>query len=306
MIRQLFYRLAPDRHVEVPLTRTGADRFVPWLIAPMAYLATLSLIAAMASSVLVDSWENGLTGALTVQIRAIDENDRGPADMSVSIGQALAILRDWPGVAAATPIDPPEVGRLLEPWLGDDLPLDQLPLPALIDVTLSGDPAVDVAALDAAPSAEVPGAAIDDHATWLADMRAVANTVTLISGILVVLITVSAVATLVFVTRAGLAIHGHVIALLHIIGATDDYVARQFEWYAFALALRGAVIGFVLALATLFVFDRAVAGGPADQLPDIGLSAAQWASLVLVPVVSTLLAAVTARVTVLAELTRMP
>src|SRR3546814_5129324 len=56
-----------------------------------------------------------------------------------------------------------------------------------------------------------------------------ADTIRLVAMILVVLIALAAVAAIVFVTRAGLAIHRPVIDLLHLIGATDAYVARQFE-----------------------------------------------------------------------------
>ncbi len=308
MIAWLWRRIAPDTGPEVPLKRSGADRFVPWLIAPMAYLATLSLAAVMTAAALIDGWDVGLTGSLTIQIQAAKTG--GDEEHAISTGEALAVLRDWPGVADAVPIDRPVVAELLGPWLGEDLPIDQLPLPTLIDVTLSGDPPVDLPALSAALDDAAEGVTVDDHGTWLSDLKAVANTVLLFASLLMLLISLSAVATVVFVTRAGLAIHRNVIDLLHTIGATDSYVARQFEWYAFALGLRGAVIGFVLAVATLVVMYRVagVAGeaGAGSLLSMPALTQAQWASLILVPVAAILLAAITARATVLRTLARLP
>lgn len=305
MIAWLWRRIAPETGPEVPLKRSGADRFVPWLIAPMAYLATLSLAAVLTTAALIDGWDVGLAGSLTIQIQAAKYGEA--EDSAVSTGEALSVLHDWPGIADATPIDKPEVAELLGPWLGDDLPVEQLPLPTLIDVTLSGEPPVDLAALAAALEAEVEGVTVDDHATWLSDLKAVANTVLLFASILMVLISLSAMATIVFVTRAGLAIHRNVIDLLHTIGAPDVYVARQFEWYAFALGLRGAAIGFGLAIVTLLLMSRVVGGaGGTSLLTMPSLSLAQWASLILVPVVVILLAAVTARATVLRTLARMP
>ncbi len=308
MIAWLLRRISPDTGPEVPLKRTGADRFVPWLIAPMAYLATLSLAAVMTAMALIDGWDVGLTGSLTIQIQAAGTG--GEAEHAISTGEALAVLRDWPGILGATPIDKPVVAELLGPWLGEDLPVEQLPLPTLIDVTLSGETPVDVDALTAALRDTVAGVTVDDHGSWLSDLRSVANTVLLFAGLLMALISLSAVATVVFVTRAGLAIHSNVIDLLHTIGATDSYVARQFEWYAFALGLRGAVIGFLLAIATLILMNRVVGvageAGTTSLLSMPGLSEAQWASLVLVPVAAILLAAITARATVLRTLSRMP
>ena len=305
MIAWLWRRIAPETGPEVPLRRSGADRFVPWLIAPMAYLATLSLAAVMTTAALIDGWDVGLSGSVTIQIQAAKTGEA--EDGAVSTGKALSVLRGWPGIADATPIDTPEVAELLGPWLGDDLPIEQLPLPTLIDVTLSGDPPVDLEALAAALDAMVDGVTVDDHATWLSDLKAVANTVLLFAAILMILISLSAVATVVFVTKAGLAIHGNVIDLLHTIGATDAYVARQFEWYAFALGLRGAAAGFVLAVMTLILMNRIVGGAGAASLLSIpGMSEAQWVSLILVPVAAVLLAALTARATVLRTLSRMP
>ena len=304
MIAWLLRRIAPDTGPEVPLKRSGADRFVPWLIAPMAYLATLSLAAVMTAGALIDDWDVGLTGSLTIQIQAAGTG--ASEDHAVSIGEALSVLRGWPGIAGAVPIDRPEGAALLDPWLGTDLPIEQLPLPTLIDVTLSGDPPVDLGALEAALEDTVDGVTVDDHATWLSDLKAVANTVLLFAGILMVLISASAVATVVFVTRAGLAIHRNVIDLLHTIGATDSYVARQFEWYAFALGLRGAAIGFALAVLTLLLMSRVAGGNGGSMLSMPALTAAQWASLTLVPVAAILLASVTARTTVLRTLARLP
>lgn len=305
MIAWLWRRIAPETGPEVPLKRSGADRFVPWLIAPMAYLATLSLAAVLTTAALIDGWDVGLAGSMTIQIQAAEYG--AEEDRAVSTGGALAVLQNWPGIADATPIDQPEVAELLGPWLGEDLPVEQLPLPTLIDVTLTGEPPVDLAALAAALEAEIDGVTVDDHATWLSDLKAVANTVLLFASILMVLISLSAMATIVFVTRAGLAIHRNVIDLLHTIGAPDIYVARQFEWYAFALGLRGAAIGFALAIVTLLLMGRVVGSAEGTSLLTMPpLSHAQWASLILVPVVAILLAAVTARATVLRTLARMP
>ena len=43
-----------------------------------------------------------------------------------------------PGIATARALTPEEGRKLLEPWFGPDLPLDELPLPQLIEVTETG------------------------------------------------------------------------------------------------------------------------------------------------------------------------
>ena len=63
----------------------------------------------------------------------------------------------------------------------------------------------------------------------------------------------------------------------------------------------------VLSQLDWLVMNQVVGGGAGTSLLSLpGLSEAQWASLVLVPVASILLAAITARATVLRTLSRMP
>ena len=59
--------------------------------------------------------------------------------------------------------------------------------------------------------------------------------------------------TVVFATRTGLRIHRRDIGLLHLIGAHDRYIARQFERQALWLSLQGAVVGIVFAIGTVFL-----------------------------------------------------
>mgnify|MGYP002714749600 CR=1 FL=1 len=117
---------------------------------------------------------------------------------------------------------------------------------------------------------------------------------------------VLAVATVIFVSRAGLAIHGQVVELLHVMGAPDRYVARQFQSHVLGLAIRGGIIGTVLAAATLIALKRAGGEYAAGLMPDMALNQLQLVSLAAVPAIAAVLAAVTARITVMRALARMP
>ncbi|HET8727415.1 MAG TPA: hypothetical protein VFO41_07890 [Alphaproteobacteria bacterium] len=293
---------ARPRPSVVPLDRTGADRFVPWMVAPMVYLATLALIAALAAGTLADRWDADLSGTMTVEIPAT----ASPADQAVRVGAALAVLRDWPGIDAAAPVGDDDVARLLEPWLGQDLPLGDLPLPALIDVRLADQGQVDAAGLRAALAEAAPGTQLDDHGRWREDVRTMAATVRLVALVFVVLIALAAVSAIVFVTRAGLAIHRPVIDLLHLIGATDAYVARQFQRHAFRLAARGALVGLAMTLVTLAGLASALSGIDRMLLPALAMGRGAWLSLGLVPLATAGLATATARLTVLRALARLP
>ena len=62
---------------------------------------------------------------------------------------------------------------------------------------------------------------------------------------------------MVFTARIGLAIHHSVIEILHLLGAQDAYIARQFQVHALWLGLRGGVIGGMAAAVTVAILGPA-------------------------------------------------
>lgn len=289
----------------MPLEEDTTGRFLPWIIGLMVFLATLALAAAMMLSELATRWDTGLSGILTVQVPpASDPNGPGTAERLETV---LALLRAESQVATARVLDAAETRRLLEPWLGDAATLADLPVPALVDVTLRGDGAgVDLDDLRRRLDAVAPGTSVDSHAAWLGELRRLARTIELVALAVIVLVGSAAVAAVVLVTRAGLAIHAHVVELLHLMGAPDGYVARQFQIHVTGLAMQGALGGLALALATLFAVVLVAGDLQAPLLPTLRLSAGQWLVLVVIPLAAILLATVAARWAALRELARLP
>ena len=290
----------------LPLSRDAASRFLPWLIAFMVWLAAMAMAAVMALSAMSGDWQQGLTGTLTVQI--VPRGDETAEVMDARVAAALELLRRTPGIASADPIPHSRVLELLEPWLGRDAMAGTigLPLPRLIDGQLAPGAAVDTGALGAALSAAVPGAALDDHGLWLERLIALANAVEGIAFAVLALIAVAAVATIVFATRAGLAIHQQVIELLHLIGARDGYISAQFQWQAFWLSVKGGIAGLALAAATLAALGYLMGRIESGLLPPLSLSAWQWVSLSAVAICATAISVLTARLTVISAIGRMP
>ncbi|MFO1061820.1 MAG: hypothetical protein U1E53_33230 [Dongiaceae bacterium] len=295
-------RLALLRGGDLPLTADAATRFLPWILGLMVYLAALALAGALALDTLSARWHVGLAGTLTVQLAA--PADGRPESRAARREQALALLRAAPEVASAEPLDEAAVDRLLAPWLGDIAGAD-LPLPDLVAVTLRPGAEGAAAAL-AGRLAALPDATIDDHKRWLADFLGLLGSARLIAAILLGLVIAAAVTTVVFVTRTGLAIHRPVIDIVHLIGATDGYIAREFQAHAFRLGLLGGLGGLALAGLTLLLVGWLLSGVEVALLPPLRLAGWQWALLAVLPLAAALLALATARGTVLRSLRRIP
>ena len=285
----------------VPLGRDAPSRFLPWVFALMVYLAVLALAGILILHSAVERWQRGEVDTLTVQLMPFED-----AGEDARIAKLQELLRGIEGVTEIRVVGKLETIDLIEHWLGaGNVPAD-LPLPRLVDVDIAPGYGLDAGSLALRLQASLPGVTVDDAKLWLDRLADLGRSLEYLAIAVVVLIGLAAVATVIFTTRMGISIHRNVIELLHLIGARDGYVAAQFQRQAMMLGLRGGVLGIALAAATLYGL-RQVAGRVETPLaPDMLVANWAWVVLAAVPVATALIAMVTARLTALRELAKMP
>lgn len=289
------------RRFDLPLETTAASRFLPWILAGLVWLAVVALaIAAVADRALELYGMRARIVAVTLP--AVE----GGQETEAAMRAALAVLKDVRGITAANPVPDAELETLIQPWLGDVPPSQELPLPRLIDVTLDPLARLDLAALEERLRSVVPGATIGAEAVSrdraeraAAFLRAWGATI----GLLVLL---GALLVTAVVTRLTLNMLLDTVEMLRLMGAADGYIARQFERHTLLHGLRGGLLGFALAVATVLVLlfssrRMELAGAIELQLGPIG-----WILLACVPVVTVLLATLVARLTALWRLAQLP
>jgi cell division transport system permease protein len=287
---------------DVPLDGDASGRFLPWLVAIMVYLAALALVSALTMSRTIAHWQAGLSGTLTIQIPQEQPSEKANA----ALDRILKLLIATPGVREAKVMEPEEIERLLQPWLGAAASLAELPVPTLVSVTFDPAAEPDFDALARKVAKISPGAIVDTHQSWLGKVRDLARTVQWVALFVVALIVGCAILIVAFATRMGLSVHGPVIELLHLIGARDSYVASQFQAHVLSFALRGGIVGLSLAVGTIFLAGQTLQGSDVILLPELVLQPLDWSLLLLLPVAVALVATITARLTVLRTLARMP
>ena len=292
------------RRRDLPLERDGTGRFLPWLIALMVYLACLALAGAIMLDEASGHWQSGLTGTMTAQIPAADsgKSDEHPA----TIAAVLDVLKNTPGIRDAQPLTTDSVIALIEPWLGKGNVASDLPIPVLIDIQLEENATFDTVALAIQLEQVAPGTRLDDHEIWITRMLRLSQTIGAVAMTIVILIGIAAAATVVFATRTGLAVHQGAIEVLHIIGARDTYIARQFQVRAMSLALRGGLLGLILATMTLALLAGIAGNLEGPLLPQLAVTPSLWGGLAALPLAAALIATLTARITVVRTLSRLP
>jgi cell division transport system permease protein len=295
--------------------RAGASAILPRekgaapldvVIGVMAFLAALALGASMIAERTAIGWRAGLSGRLTVQILP-PARDAGHSAFQQEIDTAVSILRSTPGIAHAAPLTQEQTLNLVQPWLGADSLVAELPLPRLIDATIAPGAEVDIDSLTARLKEAVPDSLLDDHARWIARLKGLAEAITWSAYGILLLIAVATAAAVSFATRAGLEAHHEMVELLHQMGARANFIASAFERHYFVSALGAAAVGSLLA-AMLFLAAGGLESAGIEAvpfLPPLALRLIEVPWLLAVPAVSGLIALATARLSVLAVLRRI-
>lgn len=219
------------------------------VVAIMAFLASLTTGAVMLILTSAAEWQSDVAREMTIQVRAV-----AGRNVEADVAAAAAIARAAVGIAEVRPYSREESARLLEPWLGSGLALDDLPVPRLIVVRVAADGArPDLAAVRASLSAQVPNASIDDHRGWIDRMRTMAGTATIGGLAILALVLTATVLSVAFATRGAMATNRQIVEVLHLIGAQDSFIASQFQGHFLLLGLQGGAIGGGGALVLLFL-----------------------------------------------------
>jgi cell division transport system permease protein len=237
----------------IPARRTAAT-IVPSdsiagrsLTAVVAILTFLAALTAGAVTMVVGSasdWQSEVGREVTIQVRPVSGHD-----VEADVGAAIAVAQATPGVAEVRAYTKEESEALVEPWLGSGLALNELPIPRMIVVKLASGVAPDFAAMRSALAAKVPSASLDDHRGWIGRMRAMAETAVAVGVAILALVVAVTVLSVTFATRGAMAANRPIIEVLHYVGATDGFIAAQFQRHFLILGFKGGAIGGGAALA---------------------------------------------------------
>lgn len=263
--------------------------FTAWLTVfisgAMAFLVVFALAFSLTAGRLADRWSAELAQSGTIRIVA------PKAEMDAQVATALRILETTRGVASARALSQDEQAALLAPWFGEDLPLDSLPVPRLIDVTENAD--FDADGLRLRLKAELPNAVFDDHARWRVPLTDAAQRLRFLGWVSILLIGAVMGAMVTLAARSSLAANVQVVSVLRLVGATDDYIARAFIRRFSIRALVGAGAGTVVGMIAVFLLPDG--GDDVSFLTDIGLRGWHWVIPLLIPPLAALTAFVATR-----------
>jgi len=234
---------------DMPLIPSGsiAGNALVVVIAIMTFLACLTAGGALLVARASENWRSEVLRDITIQLMP-----RPGDDLDSLVAKAVSAASQAPGVDRVHAYSAVESEKLLEPWLGTGLDLSLLPIPRLIVVHMQDQTGGELPGLRALLSRAVPQASLEDHRVWATRIGTMANAVVALAAALFVLMIVAMATAIGFATRGAVAANREIIEVLHFVGASDAFIAREFETHFRRLGFRGALIGGLSAIAFFF------------------------------------------------------
>src|SRR5664279_955108 len=104
-----------------------AGRALVAVVAIMTFLASITTGAVLLVSASAAEWQSEVASEITVQVRP-----SAGRDLERDAAAAAEVMRTQDHVVQVKPFTKEESAKLLEPWLGTGLSIDQLPVPRVI------------------------------------------------------------------------------------------------------------------------------------------------------------------------------
>ncbi|MHC1948747.1 ABC transporter permease [Bradyrhizobium sp. UFLA06-06] len=248
---------------QVPATARNMSPIVPRasisgralvaVVAIMTFLASLTTGTVLLVSASAAEWQSEVSSEITIQVRPSPGRD-----LDRDAQAAVEAMRAQPGILEVRPFSKEESAKLLEPWLGSGLSIDELPVPRVIVARVQPGTTLDLTGLRARVTQVAPTASVDDHRAWIERMRSMTGA-TMFAGVgILILVIIATIISVSFATRGAMAANRPIVEVLHFVGAGDSFIANRFLRHFLRLGLQGGLIGGGAAMLA-FGFSESIA-----------------------------------------------
>ncbi|MCX4349566.1 MAG: cell division protein [Alphaproteobacteria bacterium] len=288
------------RKKELPLQDDSSNLFLQVMICIAVFLFGVTLAGVLSINSMLATWNESILGSLTVQVMPINDinAEQAKAQTLAQQEKAVELLQSKPEVDKVTPLNNEQLQKLIQPWLGDGVEINELPIPRLIDVRLKPGAEVDFIRWAEELAEAAPQASLDNHKLWLNKLIKFADGLKVLALAVLALVIVITSGAIFYCTQTSLGLHKHIIEILHLMGAKDTYVAQQYAKRTAWLGFLGGIYGLFLAIPTIFVIAnlaRQIEGG---IISEARLTLSDWSAILSLPLFSMLIAMMTAYYTV--------
>ena len=291
-----------SQKIKTPFAKDGSRYFLPWIVMIMVFLGVLCMSLGLSLDKLLSKWENSIVGSITVQVLPSAEESANGKLFAENVAALLNAIKQTPGVKSARTLEQEELNRLLKPWFSSDELINELPIPRVIDVVLDENFTLDIDVLQSLLKYYTTNATVDIHRTWLNRLSALISSLKMLAYGVLCLIIGSTIVLVIYATTTTVSLHRPVIDLLHLIGATDGYVARQISLKVFDFSIRGALYGFIMAVPIVLGIGYYIRSFDQNLSAIISLNFDNWMFLAWCSLCVAMISTVSAYITVMKKL----
>ena len=282
-------------HSELPLEKDGANLFLKIISTISVFLFTITLTGYCMINSLVDSWDKDIVDGFTVQVIP-DETDANQTD--IRLNKVVNFLENIDGVEKVRVINDKQVNNLLKPWLGNNVDILSLPMPKLIDVRLKKGADTNFDKISEELKQLDSNTLSNSHQIWLNRLLNFAKSIKMVAVGVLFIVLISCSFSIFYATKTSLGIHKNIIEILHIMGATDDYIAKQYAKRSFFIGLISGAIGVVLGACALFFISNYASQIPSGILDKASLDLKSYFSIATIVMFTAIMSMITAYYTV--------
>jgi cell division transport system permease protein len=227
------------------------------VVAIMCALGCLAALGATAGFRAADTWTSDLKSAMTVVVQ--NPRDDG------SLARAADIASKVDGVTRATAMSRERAKDLLKNY-GTDMgaTLDALPAPRLIEIGVAAKQNKVADRIDAALKQAGYTSFVNDHSRFTGEVLRTSALVRILALAALIALIVAAISSIAFAARAALETRRDAVEILHLVGAHDEFVAREVQTRFLRLGLVAGGIGALAAGVIMLIGVGVFALGATD------------------------------------------
>ncbi len=296
-----------SRKHELPLEGDNSGVFLRVMISIAVFIFAITLAGVLSINSMLQNWNKSILGSFTIQIMPINDSNHTKVMTETLKNQTLVVefLQKHNSIEQVTPLSDEQLEQLIQPWLGDGIEVNKLPLPRLIDVKIRKDAEINYNKLAEELAELTPYASLDNHKLWLNKLMHFADGLKMLALTILCLVILVNSGAIFYSTQSSLGLHRNIIEILHLMGAKDTYIAQQYARRTGWLGLMGGVIGIVLAIPAILLIGNLALQIEGGIISEAGLSIFSWLIIFSLPLFAGLVAMMTAYYTVKRTLEKM-
>lgn len=308
LLRRLLRLVLGAKGYDLPFGSDTDRNFLLLLVGLMSFLAVLACAGTLSLRAMTQRWSTGLENKITIEVKTQTQEGEilSPESVRLYTERIAGVLNGHPAIASFKVMNEAEIKRLVAPWIGEDFTFEDIPMPGLIAIELKTASPETIDSLTKAVKKVASSAHLDTHRQWLQDILRFVRTLQGVALMVALIVAVTTITAISSGVRSRMAIYRDQVEILHLIGASDSYIARQFQWHAIIIALLGSLIGTAAGLAVTGLILYLSGQGGTALIPEITLGAGSLAAFLSLPLLACMISGTTARFTVLRTLSQMP